>query len=518
LKVCTAAQMRSIDLRTIETFGIPGMVLMERAGLAVASAITEGSSPLPQEACIVCGTGNNGGDGFVIARELARKEVRVRVFLIGSPDRMKKDARRNYDILAHLGIPVKRVSSRGHLSLPAQGSSSIVVDALFGTGLQREVTDLPADIIRKINASSLRVLSVDIPSGISSDTGQVMGEAVRAAQTVTFGLPKVGHVLYPGTIYAGHLTVTDIGFPPQAVEMEDIRLETLDTEDIAGILPGRPVDGHKGTFGHLLVLAGSRGKVGAALLAGLAALRTGCGLVTLALPESLALEATRKFPEVMTLPLPETSEGTLSRKALPDILRYSKKTSAVAVGPGLSVNADIMILVREVLSKVRKPTVADADAINALMGDAAFLKGIKRRIAITPHPAEFGRLMDCETVMVQADRLGAVRSFTDRYHHVLALKGAHTLVGGPEGRICINLTGNSGMGTAGSGDVLTGMTGALLAGGLAPFDAARAAVHLHGLAGDLAAAAKDERSLIARDIIDRIPEAFGSASRIAARV
>jgi len=295
--------------------------------------------------------------------------------------------------------------------------------------------------------------------------------------------------------------------------MEKIRLETIDTEAIDRSLPDRPVDAHKGTFGHLLVIAGSRGKAGAALLTGLAALRTGCGLVTLALPESLALEVTRKFPEAMTLPLPETPEGTLSKGGLADIVRYSRKTSAVAVGPGLSVNADIMFLVREVLRRVSKPMVVDADAINALMGDAGFLKRIRRRLVLTPHPAEFGRLMDCETVAVQTDRLGSVRSFTEQFHHVLALKGAHTLVGGPEGRISINLTGNSGMGTAGSGDVLTGMTGALLAEGMETFDAALASVHLHGLAGDLAATAKDERSLIARDIISRIPEAFLSVER-----
>ena len=513
MKVCTAAQMRAIDRRTIETFGIPGMVLMERAGLAVTLSILDRPSPL-RKACVVCGTGNNGGDGFVVARELARRDIRVQVFLIGTKKKVKGDARVNLDIVTRLGVQVREVGTLRQLSLPAERRGAVIVDALFGTGLDQGIQGLHAGVIRKMNTSSVPIVSVDIASGISADTGHILGEAVKARDTVTFGLPKVGHLLYPGALYTGRLTVADIGFPSKAVEEEDIRLETIATADIGRLLPERPVDAHKGTFGHLLLIAGSKGKAGAALLSGLAALRAGCGLVTLALPESLANEVTRKFPEAMTLPLPETREGTLSRKAVPHITGFADKVSAVAIGPGLSLNADVMALVRDVLTRVRRPTVADADAINALMGDAGFLRRIRRRVVLTPHPAELGRLIDRETIQVQADRLGTVRQFAAEFGHVLALKGAHTLVTGRKGRVYVNLTGNSGMGTAGTGDVLTGMTGALLAAGMDPFEAARASIHVHGLAGDLAAARTDGRALMARDIIGCIPEAFHATEAV----
>jgi NAD(P)H-hydrate epimerase len=342
----------------------------------------------------------------------------------------------------------------------------------------------------------------------------VLGCAVRADETVTFGQPKRGHMLYPGPVYSGRLTIAGIGFPPKAVEAEGIPLQTVEPCFVKSMLPPRPSDGHKGTFGHLLVVAGSEGKAGAASLAGLAALRTGCGLVTLAVPEGIAHAISKEFPEAMTLPLPQTADGTIAASAISTMVEAARRCSAVAIGPGLSVNADIMEVVRELLLRVGKPTVIDADAINALMCDAAFLGRIKRPIALTPHPAEFGRLIERETVEVQSDRIGIACDFAAGYGHVIALKGAHTVIVCPDGRAFMNLTGNSGMATAGSGDVLTGMTGALLAAGMRLEDAVIAAVHVHGTAGDIAAELKGERSMIATDMIEALPEAFARLEEV----
>ena len=512
MKICTADQMQSIDQRTIEQYGIPGMILMERAGLAVCKAILS-RIPCPESAVIVAGTGNNGGDGFVVARELQNQGLAVQVYLLGDPEKLKGDARSNFEILRRLGISIHLVQSAGSLRFGSTPKHSIIIDSIFGTGLHREVTGLYQQVIRKINRSGRAVVAVDIPSGVSSDTGHILGEAVRAEETITFGLPKRGHFLYPGALYCGRLTVADIGFPQKAIDSEDITLQTIEpyavaAKNLAKKLPERPASGHKGTFGHLLAIAGSRGKIGAASLVGLAALRAGCGLVTLAVPESLTSSISRKFPEAMTYALPETTQGTISATAVSELIRFSKKVSAVAIGPGLSVSGDTIELVRKLLIKLQKPTIIDADAINTLMGDAEFLKQIKHQIILTPHPAEFGRLIDRETVEVQSDRIGMAESFAKKYGHVLVLKGAHTLVAGPKEGVFMNLTGNSGMATAGSGDALTGIIGAMLAAGMPSLPAALAGVNIHGTAGDIAAKKKTERSLTASDIINALPSAF----------
>lgn len=511
MKICTAEQMRSIDSRTINGVGIPGIVLMERAGCAVANAVKK-LEPRARQAVIVAGTGNNGGDGFVVAREVCNAGLKVMVYIVGNSESITGDSSTNLSTLEKLGVQVEAISTPESMELPE--GNCVIIDAIFGTGLAREVEGLHAMVIEKINDSGLPVIAVDMPSGVCADSGRVLGCAARADETVTFGLPKRGHLLYPGPVYCGRLTVADIGFPPKAVEAEDIRLQTVEPFYVKNILPPRPPDGHKGTFGHLLVVAGSEGKAGAASLAGLAALRTGCGLVTLAVPEGIAHAISKEFPEAMTLPLPQTASGTIAASAIPTIVDAAQRCSAVAIGPGLSVNADIMEVVRELLLRVGKPTVIDADAINALMCDAAFLGQIKRPVALTPHPAEFGRLIERETVDVQSDRIGIACDFAAGYGHVLALKGAHTVIACPDGRAFMNLTGNSGMATAGSGDVLTGIVGALLGAGMRLEDAVIAAVHIHGTAGDIAAETKGERSMIATDMIEALPEAFSRMEEV----
>ncbi len=511
MKICTASQMQSIDQRTIQEYGIPGIVLMERAGLAICKAILS-RNPCPESAVIVAGTGNNGGDGFVVARELKNQGLAVRVYILGDPEKLKADALSNFKILRKLGVSIRPVQSATSIRFQALPERTIIVDAIFGTGLHREITGLHLHVIRKINRSGRAVIAVDIPSGLSSNTGHILGDAIQAEETITFGLPKRGHFLYPGTLYCGRLSVADIGFPRKAIEREKITLQTIEPHTVAKNLPKRPTSGHKGTFGHLLVIAGSRGKIGAASLVGLAALRSGCGVVTLAIPKSLTSSISKKFPEAMTYPLPETAQGTISATAISELIRFSKgKISAMAIGPGLSVNRDTMELVRELLTRIEKNTIIDADAINTLMGDAEFLKQLKHQIILTPHPAEFARLIDRETVEVQSDRIGIAESFAKKYGHLLVLKGANTLVAEPKGKIFMNLTGNSGMATAGSGDTLTGIIGAMLAADMPPLPAALAGVNIHGTAGDIAAQKKTERSLTASDIINALPSAFQKA-------
>lgn len=512
MRICTSAQMQAIDRRTIREYGIPGVVLMERAGLAVCRVILD-RNPRPDRAVVIAGAGNNGGDGFVVARELRNHGIDVSVYLLADPGRLKGDALLNYRVIERLGLDIRRVRSAAGLKLGTGGSGTVIVDALFGTGLTRGVKGLHLAAIRKINRSGIPVVAVDIPSGLSTDTGRVLGDSVRATDTVTFGLPKRGHYLYPGPLYTGRLTVADIGFPEESLSAEGIRLRTLDVRDTAGILPERPPHGHKGTFGHLLVIAGSRGKAGAASLAAVAALRSGCGLVTVGVPEGQISSITKKRPELMTLPLAENGEGAISSKAIAEICLAAKKASAVAIGPGISVCGDTLKLVRDVLLKIQKPILMDADAINCMMGDAVFLKRVKHQIVLTPHPAEFGRLVNIETVDVQSDRVAVVERFTRDIPHVLVLKGAHTLIASGSDGIFMNMSGNAGMATAGSGDVLTGVVGALLAAGMTPFESAAAGVNIHGLAGDMAAELQSQRALMATDIIKNLPAAFLAVER-----
>ncbi|MDP3261197.1 MAG: NAD(P)H-hydrate dehydratase, partial [Thermodesulfovibrionales bacterium] len=374
-----------------------------------------------------------------------------------------------------------------------------------------------------INASDSPVISVDIPSGISSDTGQIMGEAVRADYTVTFGLPKRGHLLYQGAEYAGRLFIEDIGFPEELLHSEKLNAELIEKRDISLLIPERQRYSHKGDYGHVLVIAGSRGKTGAAFMCAKACLRAGAGLVTIGVPESLLDVFQSRVTEEMTLPLPDKGDGTLSSKALEKILEFlSEKADVLAIGPGISITDDTKKLVRELLLNSTAPAVMDADAINSLEGNKQILKKAKAPIILTPHAGEMARLLrqssvvsrqlsvkDAELIAkIEKDRINTAMSFAKETGTYLVLKGVPTVIAEPEGRVFINPTGNSGMASAGTGDVLTGMLSGFLGQGLNPLEASILGVYMHGLAGDIAAKDKGEHSLIASDIIDAIPEAF----------
>ncbi|NOZ69564.1 MAG: NAD(P)H-hydrate dehydratase [Deferribacteres bacterium] len=518
--------MQSIDRVTIEDYGIAGTILMERAGLAVVSRInelffgkTEGRQPATEEppVIVLCGGGNNGGDGFVIARILQNEGKNVEVFLSARPENLKGDARINYDAAKNFGVkisPLDEFPGRHPLD------QCIIVDALLGTGLSKEVRAPLSEVINAVNHSACPVVSVDIPSGISSDTGQVMGCAVKARYTVTFGLPKRGHLLYPGAGYSGRLFIEDIGFPVTLLESEEIRVNLPERGDMISLLPERPAYSHKGTYGHVLLVAGSRGKTGAALMAARACLRTGAGLVTIGVPESLVGTFQSMVTEEMILPLADKGNGTLSYESAGTILEFLRnRADVLAAGPGLSVDGEITGLIGRLIAESVSPVVIDADGLNAVAGNTAVLRDSRFPVVLTPHTGEMARLLHGPSseegglrAMIEKDRISTAVSFAEKTGTYLVLKGVPTVTATPEGDAFINPTGNPGMASAGSGDVLTGIISAFLAQGLGPRDASVLGVYMHGLAGDIAAREKGQHSVIASDITAMIPAACMSLS------
>ena len=521
MKVATSAMMREIDNRTIEEYGVPGAVLMERAGLAVISRLKELFGR--KRVVVIAGPGNNGGDGIVVARELHSEGWDVEVFSIFGPEKMKGEALSQYHSAVKAGVRMRSAEE-----LIARRSSifrkhSVIVDAIFGTGLGKDMTDKMLKVVQVINGSGLPVISVDIPSGISSDNGQVMGDAVKADCTVTFGLPKIGHLLYPGAGYAGKLIIEDIGFPREFLTSERIRTDLLERDDVSHLIPERKKYSNKGNYGHVLIVAGSRGKTGAASMAAKACLRTGAGLVTIGVPESLAGVFQSRVFEEMVLVLPDRGDGSLSSKSSNRILDFIDRTGAIlAIGPGIGVSAETRKVVKAVINNASSPMVVDADGINCMAGDRNILTNAKFPVILTPHPGEMARLIGkaqkgrgkgvtAEAGAIQEiekDRIGSAIRYAREMRSFLVLKGVPTVIATPEGDVFINPTGNAGMAKAGSGDVLTGMISAFLGQTRNLINSCILGVYMHGLAGDIGASKKGQHSLIAADIIDNIPAAF----------
>jgi hydroxyethylthiazole kinase-like uncharacterized protein yjeF len=518
MKVVTAEEMRTIDRKTIEEYGIPGPVLMERAGESVAGKIRELFDK--QKVVVIAGGGNNGGDGIVAARELFNHGWHVELLLFSKEERMSPDNRAQYRIAKRLGVPMEFRTRLSSKDLHA----AIAVDALFGTGLSKPVTSPYSDAITFLNRSALTVVAVDIPSGISSDTAQVMGDAVRADYTVTFGLPKAGHLLHPGAEYTWKLFIEDIGFPAELLSSDLLMVDAVERRYAASLIPERPVHSHKGDYGHVLVVAGSRGKTGAPSMAARACLRSGAGMVTLGVPETLTDVFLSKVVEEMVLPLPDAGGGIFSERAYDKIVEFlDGRADVLAMGPGITTDSSVIKLVEKLVTGVTVPMVLDADALNALSGRKDILKKAKAPIVLTPHTGEMARLLrppEKEAVPgltdkgllsdITRDRMTVARTFAKETGACVVLKGAPTIVAEPEGRTFINTTGNAGMATAGSGDVLTGIIAAFLGQGLGPAEAAVLGTYMHGLAGDCAAAGKGMHSMIAGDITDNMPAAFAA--------
>ena len=509
MKILTAAQMREVDRRTIEK-GIPGIVLMENAGHRVVEVLAEKFAPLAaQRIVILCGKGNNGGDGMVVARQLfTRFEARgLHVVLLAAPEDLKGDAAQNYRMLQVCGCPVAR-------KIPAEARlATIVVDALLGTGIKGPATGAMLDAIREINHGFpvAKVVAVDIPSGMPSDSGEPLGEQARADYTVTFTAPKPAHALAPNCDALGELHVSAIGSPPRMYDADDsIWLSLVQPAMFSAMLAPRPRDGHKGTFGHVLAIAGSRGKTGAAAMCGMAALRAGAGLVTVASEESAIPVISGHAAELMTEPL---SSGSLWAA----VEQIAEKKDVIAIGPGLGTDPEVVAMVRRAFAEFVQPMVVDADALNALAGTA--WAGAGKRRVLTPHPGEMARLCGKTTAEISADRLAAARGLAIERQVTLVLKGERSLIAFPDGRVWINPTGTPAMGTGGTGDILTGLTAGLL--GQFPNDpdhAIAAAVYLHGLAGELGAAALTEKCLNATDLLRYLPAALEECARLPHRL
>lgn len=511
MKVVTAKEMRELDRRATAEYGVPSLLLMENAGAAVAVEVERRFGPVRGKRIVVCcGKGNNGGDGFVAARHLHNRGAAVRVLLCAKRAEIAGDPRINLQILEKTGLPILPVETGEEVAgaREAIAASDILLDALLGTGLTGAAKGQAASLIAAVNEAGRPVVALDLPSGLGSDDGLLRGPYVRATCTVTFALPKRSLLLYPAAAAAGEVVVADIGMPAPLLRDPAILVEVLEPADVAAALPPRDPDAHKGRYGHVLVVAGSVGKSGAAALCSLAALRVGAGLVTLALPESLndAMEA--KLTEVMTVPLPETEERTLSRAALDRLLPLLEGKAAVALGPGLSTHPSTVALVWDLVAAARLPLVVDADGINALGSRLEALGKVTAPLVLTPHPGELSRLLTVGTQEVQDQRIPIAQKVAQTYNLTLVLKGARTIVASPKGQVAINPTGNPGMATAGSGDVLTGILAGLIAQGGDLELKTRAGVYLHGLAGDLAAEALTAEAMLAGDLLERLPEAI----------
>jgi NAD(P)H-hydrate epimerase len=511
LPIFTAAEMRAVDARAIQELGIPGSRLMEHAGAGAARVIMRELGPIRgKRVVIVCGKGNNGGDGLVAARHLRARGARVRVMLVGRRADLKGDAawalgrwRGTVDEVDAAGLPRLR---------RALAEADVVVDGLLGTGLTGPARDATALAIAAINESGRPVVALDLPSGAGSDSGVLVGPTVRAAFTTTFAGYKRALLLQPAAANAGRVAIIPIGVPPEEVA-RGITTFLLEDSDIRPLFPPREADGHKGSYGHVLVVAGSVGKTGAAGLAGRAALRSGAGLCTIATAASQQAIVAAFGMEPMTEPLPETAAQSLALKAKERILELAQRVDAVALGPGLSLDPETQELARALVLEVPRPMVIDADALSALAGHLDLLERVPAPRVLTPHPGEMARMLGTRVPAVQADRLETVRGFATRYRTFLVLKGAASVTGAPDGRIFLNPTGNPGMATGGTGDVLTGMIGAFLARGLEPLGALQAGVFLHGRAGDLARERWGEEGLIAGDVIEAIPHALVPRTR-----
>ncbi len=511
MKIVSAQEMRTIDRATSERFGVSSLMLMENAGSAVADYVISHHATA-QRIVIFCGKGNNGGDGFVAARKLNERGKKVQVILLADPGDLRGDAAVMFAKLPpDAAIPVRSREELNSERVRALLPADLYIDAILGTGFRPPVSGLYADAIAVLNAGKVRVIAIDIPSGADADAiGPQQGTIARADAVVTFTAPRPAHLLSVFT--TGPTVVARIGSPSEAVR-STLRLNVITAPDLADFLGPRAEDSNKGNYGHVLVVGGSLGKAGAAAMAGMAVLRAGGGLSTVATAKS-ALPAIAGFhPELMTELLPETEKGTISRGAEGRIRDLAKGMDVIAIGPGISREPQTAELVRALVTSLSSPMVLDADGLNAFEGRTAELNGKNKTLVITPHPGEMARLAGCSVADVQKDRLGTARNFACEHNLTVVLKGHRTLVVQPDGEAWVNTTGNPGMATGGTGDILTGIVAGMMAQhgkdkNKNSFRAVLAAVHLHGLAGDVMKAIVGEHSMVATDLLQGLPVAY----------
>lgn len=507
MKLARAAEMQAIDRTAIEEVGIPGVVLMENAGRRTVELLVDRfGEPRAREVAVFAGPGNNGGDGFVVARHLQQRGGRVIVYLLVAADRIKGDAAVNMHIARRLGIPIRLVLDTEDLNWIDLTSCYVVVDAIFGTGLTREVGGHFAEVVNLINAASCPVVAVDMPTGLDSDTGKILGRAVKADLTATYGLGKPGQFVYPGREHTGELRVIDIGIPAEVVEQAGLSVELLAEDRARDYLPDRSADSHKGTYGHVLVVAGSTGKTGAAVLSGLGALRSGAGLVSLCVGQAINSVIESALYEAMTIPVRGGIGGAPVIADFEHVLAALEGKEALVMGPGIGTSPETAELVLRLYEEAKCPLVVDADALNILAAREERLtnrSGFAR--ILTPHPGEMARLCRSTSREVQENRIETAAAFSRRYEVYLVLKGAGTLVAAPDGRLAVNPSGNAGMAAGGMGDVLSGILGGFLAQGQSVWQAACLGVYLHGRAGDMLMEEKGPWGYLAAEVAQSLP-------------
>jgi len=503
MKISRVSEMRSLDRTAIERFGIKEELLMENAGEAVHFVLLQELGIKDKRFLVFCGMGNNGGDGFVIARKIQSNGGMVKVFILGDPSKYSGAAKINLDIVSRLPMEIRTLESVEAIKTDVYHCDA-VVDAIFGTGLTRDVRGLYRDVIELINESRKMVFSADIPSGVNGDTGKIMGIAMRANFTVTFGLPKIGNLLFPGYDLCGKLYVTHISFPPTMYNTPAMKFETNDPVK----LPLRDKNGHKGNFGQVLFIAGASSYFGAPYFSALSFLRAGGGYARLAAPESMTPFIANKGSEIVFVPQRQTRSGSISLENEAALLELSEKMNMVVLGPGLSLEEETQDLVRALAAKINKPLLIDGDGITALCEDLHIIKERKAETVLTPHLGEMSRITKMTVHELDANKMDILQRTAKDLNAMIVLKGAHSLIGCPDERIFINMSGNSGMATAGSGDVLTGTIAAMFGLGLPLEDAVRKGVFMHGFSGDLAAEDMGEDGITAQDILDYLPLAL----------
>ncbi len=507
----TPKQMQELDRRTIQENKVPGITLMERAGTGVVTHLLQHyGSPKGKRVVVFCGKGNNGGDGFVVARLLQEKKALLKVIMMTPYQELGKDAKTMYRRFTQKAKPSQIFVQPNEEKLKSlTHNAHLLIDGLLGTGLSSSVRDPYTTAIETINASPAYRVGIDIPSGLDSESGSTMGVAVKADLTVTFGCPKIGLYVGDAIDQVGYIEIVDIGIPEAYIKDLEPQTQLLSQALIRPMIPPRLPSSHKGTFGHAGIVAGSPGKAGAPALAALGALRIGTGLVTVATPETVTPIVESKLLEIMSQGLPETPEHLLGLEAYSALQSFCQNTSALGFGPGMGISPSTTELLSNLLPQLEVPCVLDADALNNLVCHLDIFSHIQQLPVLTPHPGEMARLLaDSSSRTINKDRIVVARSFATQYHVILVLKGANTIIANPLGQIAICPTGNAGMASAGMGDVLTGMITGLLAQGLSSWDAAQAGVYIHGLAGDLAASSMGEPGLIASDVISAIPHAL----------
>ncbi len=504
-KACYAEEMRNLDRAATEKGRVPSIVLMENAALACVNELKETFNLKKSRVAVFCGKGNNGGDGLAIARHLKNMGVRVNVYLV-SGNGFSGDAKTNYDIVGEMDIPVDTITDTDSYEYIIR-SYDIVIDAILGTGINGAVHGIAFDVIKLINENARYILSVDVPSGINSDSGDICGTCIKADKTVTFAAYKVGMFMYPAADYTGEVVVADISISQSIIDSQNLQINVTDAELVRSIIFERSSNTHKGDYGKLLIIAGSKGMTGAGYLASQAAVKSGAGLVTLACPDSLNTVLESKTTEVMTLPVKDI-DGHFSYDAAASLITRAENADVILIGPGIGRSDDVIAMVKTVLKNVSIPVIVDADAIYAVSKNKDILKDCTCDLIFTPHAMEMSRLMELDVSYIEDNRIQISREFCEEIGAVLLLKGHHSIVTAPSLTQYINNTGNPGMASGGSGDVLAGIVAAFAARGIDTSKAAAAAAYIHGLAGDIAMEYHGAESLTATDILNCLPEAF----------